>query len=661
MTSLDLRKLADLPTLQARAGELTRLDVRGVEFATLPALFGGLAKLELLIFEHCTIEEFDPAAFRAGSDKGKVEVEFAYCTFDADALFERALVHGLGTWRVQDYGSAYRRDPRWKTLAVTGDDGLGDEDFRRAAYAFAGKDAVTGAAEPVHLRLLDHSKKPIREKVSLFLEASLPSPLASGAVGAGAKVWVLGAPVQFDKESLKARLEELGLEVTKAAKGADAVLVLPKPGPKLAQALASKLPVLVEGHLRAAATASAPAAVSHAEADSLDALLFGGDAKNQVLGLTLAKARALEGALLAQVVAVAFFASGADVRKEGRAILLTHAPEALRARLHGDKRNYFSLDDGAKLAKLAKELGGFGVDPAAFTMALLRLFAARPSPYGGTVEPALVAAFPHYVGREEELFEVLRDYEEIYLPVKKTFPRGLSRLRALRKLRVPHATVTSSANVAELATLPQSIAIEYWVKDTDLAHLLPAASNIHGLYFRGSYSNLSDITLLAQFPKLLWLGLEETGVSDLTPLAKHALTYLNINRAQVTSIEVLRGKTSLEGLHLQQFPGDMSPVSTLVNLEHLTLSFTGIKDLSLIAPLTKLVTLDLWGCKVTDLRPLAGKPLRSLSLSHMGVEPDLRPLMAIPSLTSLSLHGTGVDPTQLADLQAKLPDLYVSR
>lgn len=665
-----ITKLEQLDSAFFDRRDVERIHFKGLEFDEVPAGLGDLDALAMVTFDNCTLKAFHPRAFEAGRKAGKVEVEFMYCEFDAEALFERALVHGLGTWRVQDYGFEYQRDPRWKQLQAIGEDGLGDEPFRRAAYGLAGAGTFREqTASELHLRFLDHSKKALRDKAAAFLDERLESPLGTGAVGPGAQVWVLGTPLHHDKPGLQARLEALGLKPVKALEGADGVLLMPKPGARLADALAAGLPILVEGHLEAAAQAVAGAAgepvtslppPSAEEGESLERLLFNADPKNALLGLSLAKARALEGELLAQVVAVAFFSQDAAVRKEGKALLLASAPSPLRTRLQGDKRNYASLDDGKKLTKLVAELSGFGLDPGDFSLAMLRVFASRPRPYGGTFEGALEAALAQ-PGHEERAFELLADQPEIYLPVKKTFPKGLSRLRALTRLRIPHGTVKSDANIAELAMIPQPFDLEYWVKDTRFEHLRAIARNVKGLFLRGAYSNVSDISELARFENLAVLDLSNTGVTDLWPLAKLPLVSLNIKDTKVGSLEPLRSMRSLRGLFLSRLTCDLSPVAELVDLTHLDLSFTPIPDLALVSRLAALDNLDLWGTAVTDLGPLAGKPLRTLGLNYLQAKPDLTALLELPSLAWLSLTGTPVDGAQLQALQAKLPGLHVSR
>lgn len=663
MTDIEITQATQFDDTLFSRTDITRIDVRGVSLAEVPAGFAKLDGLQLLFFHHCTLKSFHPKAFEAGSKKGKVEVEFAYCTFDADALFELALIHGLGTWRVEDYGSNYRRDPRWKQLASIGADGLGNEAFRRAAFALAGKAGLKdGIPAEEHFRLLDHSKKPLRERAALWLDGNVPNPIAAGAVVSGARVLVLGTPLRHDKAALQARFEALGFGTAKSAKDATAVLLFPKPGAKLDDALAAKLPVLVEAHLEGAASQALPTPppATEAEGESLEKLLFNADPKNALLGLSLAKARKLEGELLAHVVAVAFFSEDAGVRKEGRALLLSAAPEALRGRLQGDKRNYASIEDGGKLLKLAKELAGFGVDPQEFTRAMIRVALLKPNRYGGTFDAPLTAALG-FPGHEERVFELLANEPDIYLPVKKTFPKGLSKLRALTKLRIPHATVKSDENIAELAQIPQPFHLEYWVKDTKLEHLRSIAKNVAGLSLRGAYSNVSNLSELAGWDNLRELSVEGTAVTDLSPLSGLPLEALDVRKTPITSLEPIGKMTSLRNLRVGHYQGDPSPIADLVNVEVLDIAFTKVTDLGVIARLSKLRNLDLWGTAVVDLEPLVGKPLDTLGLNYMPGKPVLTPLGEIPTLGWLSLTGTAVDEAQLLELQKRLPNLTISR
>ena len=93
---------------------------------------------------------------------------------------------------------------------------------------------------------------------------------------------------------------------------------------------------------------------------------------------------------------------------------------------------------------------------------------------------------------------------------------------------------------------------------------------------------------------------------------------------------------------------NLSPLAGLQRLHSLNLSGTGVTDLAPLAGLQGLQSLDLSSTGVTDLAPLSGlQGLQSLKLSSTGVT-DLAPLAGLQGLQSLDLGGTGV--TNLAPL-----------
>lgn len=114
-------------------------------------------------------------------------------------------------------------------------------------------------------------------------------------------------------------------------------------------------------------------------------------------------------------------------------------------------------------------------------------------------------------------------------------------------------------------------------------------------------------------------------IDDLTPLAR--LTNLR-------SLDLMNTQVT-----------DVSPLAGLINLEDLNLGGTRVADLSPLAGLTNLLYLDLVGTSVTDVSPLAGLTnLQHLDLALSQVA-DLSPLAELTNLQSLDLRGT-----QVADL-----------
>ncbi len=95
---------------------------------------------------------------------------------------------------------------------------------------------------------------------------------------------------------------------------------------------------------------------------------------------------------------------------------------------------------------------------------------------------------------------------------------------------------------------------------------------------------------------------------------------------------------------------DLSLLTTLKNLENLTLTETAVRDLAPLTKLKHLRTLRLWRTPVTDLGPLAEvKSLSSLELG--GPIRDITPLAGLTGLVGLDLGHTQVrDLTPLAKL-----------
>jgi Leucine-rich repeat (LRR) protein len=100
---------------------------------------------------------------------------------------------------------------------------------------------------------------------------------------------------------------------------------------------------------------------------------------------------------------------------------------------------------------------------------------------------------------------------------------------------------------------------------------------------------------------------------------------------------------------------DLSEISSLSNLQTLSLTNCGISDLSFLKPLTKLRTLYLPDNRINDLTPLTG--LRSLKTLYLDKNPltDLTPLIELPMLSMLSIQGVTIADYVLSDLQEAMP------
>lgn len=156
---------------------------------------------------------------------------------------------------------------------------------------------------------------------------------------------------------------------------------------------------------------------------------------------------------------------------------------------------------------------------------------------------------------------------------------ALARFARLRRLVLAESDVTA-AGLAALTSLP-------------LEHLDLAAADVN------------DDAPLDRFPRLRWLSLRDTRISDLTLARKlpalKALEYLDLARARVSNagLERIAGLTALRELNLSYAELDdagLAKLAPLKNLENLNLDSTHVTDAAVptLAGLPKLRAIDLY-------------------------------------------------------------------
>ena len=151
------------------------------------------------------------------------------------------------------------------------------------------------------------------------------------------------------------------------------------------------------------------------------------------------------------------------------------------------------------------------------------------------------------------------------------------------------APITAAA-MRELTVLRGGFEI---VDLTGLQH----ATNLEMLYLSWR-KKVSDVSPLANLPKLERLYLEHTQVSDISPLANLPnLKELELNNTKVSDVSPLATLTNLFTLGLDQTNvSDISTLANLPNLEWLGLSVTQVWDVAPLANLPKLKGVSLFGC-----------------------------------------------------------------
>lgn len=628
------------------------VEMEGVDLSQVPPELGNLSKVAHITFKRCTLGSFPDAAFGLGSEYKQVKVDFYQCDFDADALFDRALDQGLGNWKVRVFGRGNKSEPRWKTLLAIGSEHEGTPSLRRAAYALLAGSLSPETPTAHVIPLLNHGKAPVRRAAGGWLDVHFQAPQLTN----GTQVLVLGKPERLERDEVTELLEARGLSETRALKSAGAVLLLQKPGKRLAQVLELGLPLLVEGHLEAAPQA-APS--TETELDRLDDILFANEPATILVGLRLLGGRELDDRLLADTLALALFHDDKGIRKAARELVLAKAPDTLRGPLAGDRRRYHTVQDSNKIHKALVAFSKLGVDPVALAVAVVRV---RAMPENLGESEALTAAL-RIPGADRPALAALAHLESLAFGIQGSFPQGLEQLRALKELLIESgSTIKSDENVAALASLPNRIHLDVRPRSLDLTHLLPVAERLMGLAV--SYTtSVKHPELLPRFSNLEILTLERMDLTDLGHLSSLPLRILRIPRVQATDLSPLAELAgTLKVLDISHVKADLSPLQSLTGLQELNMVQTGVKDLSFVKAMPELRTLDIGNAYRDDLAELAGHP--SLEVLHIGYfvregQVDLSALLEVPKLRAV--HGVGtVTPEAAEQLRAARPQLWIS-
>ena len=212
---------------------------------------------------------------------------------------------------------------------------------------------------------------------------------------------------------------------------------------------------------------------------------------------------------------------------------------------------------------------------------------------------------------------------------------GLEFATNLRGLDLRQNPIT---DLRPLSNLTQLVALHFWhvpVRPTDL-----------------------DLRPLANLINLEMLSLEGNGISDIRPLmGLKELRRLHLSNNQIEDMSPLAGLTKLWQLFLEGNPiRDLTPLSGL-NLTDLNISNNPIKvsDISPLAALKELRTLDLLNNGISDIQPLSGlTELRTLLLKGNPIR-DLTPLSGL-NLTDLKYDVIEQTAGQTDLAEAWMPD-----
>jgi len=162
---------------------------------------------------------------------------------------------------------------------------------------------------------------------------------------------------------------------------------------------------------------------------------------------------------------------------------------------------------------------------------------------------------------------------------------------------------------------------------------------------------------------LIWIEIQTSKISDLSPLRGMPLEWLTMNSTPVSDLSPLRGaplqKFICSGAGTRSGGRELVDFSPLKGapLKVVEMRFTGAANLDFLAD-APIEELDISETKVADLSPLRGKPLKRLFIWNTKVS-DLSPLRGAP-IEALDIGDQIKDLTQLLDFP-KLEKLRVSK
>jgi len=245
-------------------------------------------------------------------------------------------------------------------------------------------------------------------------------------------------------------------------------------------------------------------------------------------------------------------------------------------------------------------------------------------------------------------------------------------LTNLKHLFIGRNQISDISPLAGLTGLTSLSLTDNPLDDADMP-VLAGMTNMTNLQLGNYYTRnfqLSDISVVANMPRLTQLYLYCDTLDDITPLAGLTeMTGLDLGGEKIDSISSLAGMTEL--VYFSLWNTQVSDVSVLTNFTKLTglnLRCSRITDLRPLAELTALTELRLDGNQIADIGPLAGLTnLTYLRLTDNWLT-DIQPLAGLTNLTELYLDtnayaDTARYPThnQISDISALagLTDLRV--
>ena len=264
---------------------------------------------------------------------------------------------------------------------------------------------------------------------------------------------------------------------------------------------------------------------------------------------------------------------------------------------------------------------------------------------------------------ENEIVDVaplsgLISLEDLNLGTNKI--RDLSPIAELSNLKIFRVAKNEIRNISPLGKLSKMEILDF---GNNQVRVIDAISNMKNLtYLHVPFNQIEDVTPLSKLYKLEALFIDRNNIKDVSSLSNlvnleiffirdnmliqdisvvsnmKKLKHLSFYRNQIHDIFPVAGLTDLVILEAGKNPiKDISPITGLTNLKTLTLRETQVANFSPLSKLTKLVDLDLRGTGIGNLVPISKCwKLENLNLPYCQLE-NITTLAKLPNLKRLVL------------------------
>ncbi len=249
---------------------------------------------------------------------------------------------------------------------------------------------------------------------------------------------------------------------------------------------------------------------------------------------------------------------------------------------------------------------------------------------------------------EDESFTQWDEYQDYHgiheydTPKSPAPPMSLEDLRYFTGLTSLALEKQNISDLSALAALPLTRLSLSWNQVTDLTPL-SACSELRVLWL--SHNPITDLSPLAGLTTLSDFDITDTSVTSLEPLKNAPLQRLLCLNTGLSYHTFLPDYPGLSDLRLTGADEEtIRYISGLTNLEVLGLFDSDVTALAQVGSMPRLSTLDLTGCVgLNSLEGIESYPaLLYLSVSGTGVR-DLTPVVALPRLDALEVIGVPIE------------------